>query len=502
MLRSNQNSVDIRGSSGTQFGVRLEDSEVQFVVATPMEDGRYNVTYESVTAEEGRGFLTESNEDLLTEALQNWADRHDPGSTPIAISLDGDFCVTRVAIEPMERIDDHLRMLQTRVHRYLQLGPGMKSIGEYRSPPNEGTVYAATGVVNRELIQRINLAVERSNLTAAWVEPSLISLARFAGIDPQWSDKTILIADGTGNRWDLGIASEGRLLLDYRPAMATSLRGMYEALKGHFPRLQRFCVRRREIGSGTISTILVFGSESTVAAAVPLLDEFEGITAQLFEVSGQNELFHNQFESAALPAVATVLPRLIGIDISEIADLTSEVRRRTPKLSATSRFLTIAAPLIAASILFVAMLSWVVFEQSMLMAREAGASTIEERLQVIRSETGELAFKAQQQAGYERIDELTPVVDWNRLVGDLTACLPPNARLRSVQLTSVSGILLEGEVSDDATLYDVIGDFKTVPGISLVALKGTEPIEDQIGSRFSVSLELESFRPSKVEAKY
>ena len=71
----------------------------------------------------------------------------------VAVSLDGDFCVTRVTMGTAEEVDRELEMLADRIPRYLQLGPGEKVTGRSRIKIEGNIEYSVTGVVNRSLIQ-------------------------------------------------------------------------------------------------------------------------------------------------------------------------------------------------------------------------------------------------------------------------------------------------------------------------------------------------------------
>ncbi|MGI9473204.1 MAG: hypothetical protein ACR2NZ_16805 [Rubripirellula sp.] len=72
---------------------------------------------------------------------------------PVAVSLDGDFCVTRVTKGTSDEVDVELSMQSDRVPRYLQLGLGEKVTGSVRKKIAPTVEYAVTGVVNRSLFR-------------------------------------------------------------------------------------------------------------------------------------------------------------------------------------------------------------------------------------------------------------------------------------------------------------------------------------------------------------
>ena len=102
-------------------------------------------------------------------------------------------------------------------------------------------------------------AIRSCDVEINWVEPSLVSLARLVGRSGIAGDRPVLFADGTGQQWDVGIACVGRLLLDYRPASATTEKSFRDALKAHLSRLRRFCERHRGIASGSLDQLLLCG---------------------------------------------------------------------------------------------------------------------------------------------------------------------------------------------------------------------------------------------------
>ena len=241
------------------FGLRIESHLLQIAIATPIDDERFKITIDYLVCPVAEGWLTWDLRSHLIDALQTLVERHAMQRHPVAVSLDGDFCVTRVTIGATSEVDHELAQLADRIPRYLQLGPGEKVTGCTRRRIDASTDYAVTGVVNRSLIQLIYDALRSADIEVAWVEPSLVGIARLIGESDLWGDQPIMIADGTGKQWDVGIASAGRLLLDYRPASADSEQGLRDALDGHISRLKRFCHRHLKGVSGELTELLICG---------------------------------------------------------------------------------------------------------------------------------------------------------------------------------------------------------------------------------------------------
>ncbi len=175
-----------------------------------------------------------------------------------------------------------------------------------------------TGVVNRSLIQLIYDALRETDIEVTWVEPSLVSVARLVGHAQIGGDQPIMIADGTGKQWDVGIACSGRLLLDYRPAAATDEEAFRNALDGHISRLKRFCHRHRGIATGELSRLVICGNGEKPRRAVEILGDSLGVQPEILDVPELSNLYEiekKDRKSRCVPAVATVLPLLIGVTI-------------------------------------------------------------------------------------------------------------------------------------------------------------------------------------------
>ena len=155
------------------FGLRIESHVLQVAIATRLPDGRHGLEIDEIECSSPAGWLTAAGSQQFLDALEMLVERHDMRRQKVVVSLDGDFCVTRVTMGTTEEVDAELRMLADRVPRYLQLGPGEKVTGASRKRIAPTVDYAVTGVINRSLIQLIYDALRETDIDAAWVEPSI-----------------------------------------------------------------------------------------------------------------------------------------------------------------------------------------------------------------------------------------------------------------------------------------------------------------------------------------
>jgi hypothetical protein len=485
-------------ASPSVFGLRIEDMSLHLVIASVLPDGRHKLTFEKAECPSELGYLSEAGMASLDETLQLWCESYQINRGRIAISLDGDFCVTRIIAGSSDEVQRELGMLAHRVPRYLQLGAGKKVTGGMQTELEPGVFYAATGVVNRLVIELLYGAMCRFDLDIAWVEPSLNSLARLIGLDPRYQNQPVLIADGTGKRWDVGIANGGRLLLDYRPPNSDSIDGLFGALDGHLERLRRFCQRHRKLASGNIENLLVCGKEGFVDEAIATLAKLDGI--RTVELTAPDLSGLAQFDAAIhddkVFAIAAVLPLLMKVPADQVPDLLHQVRR-APKVTKLERLMSIGVPVIAASLMLVIALTWRGIESRRYHAAASNRETLQSELSVTRVQFAKLASQRRQVLNVDRIAAWTQTRPWDQVSAQLTQCLPPTTKLNSWAAAEGKRVMIQGETTDDASLYDLINALRGVPDVTEVALKGTTPIEGSFGSRFVLEVGMKSLHIEK-----
>src|SRR6056297_490404 len=312
-----------------RFGLRIENHLLRVAIATPGDGGGYDIDIDAIHCDRPDGWLNPAARDDLVAGLTELVERHGMRRHQVVASLDGDFCVTRITTGNPREVDAELETLATRIPRYLQLGPGEKVTGSSRSRLEPMVDYAITGVANRTVVEAVYDAFRASDLEVSWLEPSLNSLSRLVGHAGLCQEAPVLIADGTGRQWDVGIAHEGRLLLDYRPAAANTDEGFRAALENHLQRLRRFCQRHRRLKTGELQDLLLCGSTEKSQRAVNLFDESRNIRASILEIpeiAGLYRVAESARRHGASAAVATVLPLLIGTPVEEVPDLFDHVR--------------------------------------------------------------------------------------------------------------------------------------------------------------------------------
>ena len=472
------------------FGLRIESRLLQLAIATPRDDGRWDLEIDHIQCATSAGWMTAAGTPLLVEALETLQNRHDMRRHLVAVSLDGDFCVTRVTMGAADEVDRELSTLADRVPRYLQLGPGEKVTGSTRKTIAPSVDYAVTGVANRSLIRLLYDALRETDVRVAWVEPSLVSMARLVGQAKIGGEQPIMLADGTGHQWDVGIACSGRLLLDYRPAAATNEIGLRDALDGHITRLKRFCQRHRRVATGELSRVLICGFGEKPNRTVEILGSSLGVTPEVLRVPRLPELYEIDEEnchSSCVPAVATVLPLLTGVSHADVPDLLTEIRR-APDLPWFSKAIRVGWPAIAASIMLAAAFGLVSGQRRQNSGCVQSRAEIQMQIESTQAKFASLSQQRELLSHLTQIEQKSRETNWDLLLGRITQSLPDSCRLNEYRVESDGQVLLDGTVLDELIVYELVNSLRGLPGVKQVALSGTAPESATGGTRFQVRL--------------
>ncbi len=476
-------------SSTRRFALRVEVDRLQLVIATPGADGVYTISIDEAVCKDPAGWVRFHDSGPLEDALHELLSRHQVRRQSIAVSLDSSFCVTRVAMGPSEAVDRELEMLHSRVPRYLQLGPGEKVTGCSRTRLAPGIEHVVMGVVNLQSLETIYDALCGAEAKVAWIEPSLVSVARLVGA-ANLADEPILLADGSGSQWDIGIAYQGKLLLDYRPAGANGDDALSAALDGHISRLRRFCHRHRGITSSELNKLYIYGENEKLSRTTARLDDRIGIEATTLEVPTIDSVYrieHEFHSTKYVPAVAAMFPLLTNVSIDEVPDMLGRIRRAPDRPWPIRMTITIW-PVVAALLFLVISYGLVSTERRRALAVIESRAQIETQMTQTQLRLTQLTGQRELLAHLERISDATRETGWDQVLTQVSQCLPDNVRINEFRVESDGQVRLEGVTNDEATVYDVVGHLRHLPEIIQVALQGTAPEPQSDATRFTVRL--------------
>ena len=485
------------------FGLRIESHVVQAAIATPTPEGRYQLSFDEIVCPIASGWLTTGGAAELQTALETMVERHQMRRHRVAVTLDGDFCVTRVMMGTPDQVDHDLEMLANRIPRYLQLGPGEKVTGSARGKIDNALDHSVTGVVNRSIIQVIYDAFRSIDVDVAWVEPSLVSVARLAGRDEAFNERPVLIADGMGKQWDVGLACAGRLLLDYRPAAANNNEGFCKVLEGHYERLKRFCARHRGIVTDELHDLLICGDEEKTKDVLELLSDSSRIRPSRLQIPLLQDLYEisrSDQRTRNVPAVATVYPLLVGTQHEDVADLLEQVRR-APDLSLGQQVLKQCWPIAVAAVCLMIAYGLVASERRRHAGSDGGRAELQAEIIATSVKQSRISRDREELNYLLSIGKLSSEPRWDQMFWRITKMLPPSAKLNEFRVDSGRVISLDGTTLDETLVYDLVNSLRHLPTISQVALNGTTPNSQDQSTRFRVKLSTSDSASDKPQSR-
>ncbi|TWT79227.1 hypothetical protein CA13_06250 [Planctomycetes bacterium CA13] len=472
------------------FGLWIENRMLQVAIATPINSDRYRLEIDYCECPFESGWLDSKSLDAFSDAIESLVEKHGMRRGTVAVSLDGDFCVSRIALGNRDAVEREVQSLDSRVPRYLQLGPGVKVTGQVRQRVDDETDYAITSVVNQSLIGLVYGTFRAHDVELAYVEPSLVSISRLIGQSKACSEHPVLIADGTGLTWDVGIVFDGRLILDYRPAAAASETEFHAALDGHISRLHRFCNRYLGIKAGQLDKMLICGSEARVNQTIALFQQSGAIKSEALRVPRLDSLYEideDRRHSHSVPAVASVLPLMLDIQADQVPDLLTAVRRE-PDQPLWMQSLRVGWPAIAALVLCLFGFGILTRQRSHVTEMKSGEGQVQATVTATQSRMHRLAGQR------ERINYLHSIAwhcqesDWGGRLKQITQSLPDTARLNEFRVEDGRSIRIDGSVFEERLVYDILAQLEQLPGVAEVALHNTTPDTNSDTTRFVIRL--------------
>lgn len=445
-----------------RFGLRVENRQLKLVVAEPVSGGRYRVRTDTIESD-SHDFLT-GDPSRLFDALQTLGERNHVRRHPIAVSLDGDHCVTRIETGNTTEVARQARSLQGRVQRYLSLGTGPKVTGRHEENIDLQTCYAATSVANRNVIRRLHDTFTLLDWVVSFVEPSLISLARLIGRDADQGQRPLLIADGTGSRWDVGIVAGGRLLLDYRPAEADSVEGLHSALRAHHIRLQRFCRRRKGLAEGSLTDIRVCGNRETMNEAISALQPLDRFRTEALTIGRDDPLWDDRtVADNDTVAAATVLPAILERSSEAVPDLLSEVRGRPRRRKLRRAIALWTPPAVSAATMGAAFLG-AHYESGRLAETGRWSESLETRVEAAEIAYRRRTYLDDRQAVRDGLMNRVSHRPWQEALDGWASRLPPPAYIAEFTAAEPDRAEIKLSAPDESTALRAIDRLNQAPG--------------------------------------
>lgn len=435
----------------------------------------------------------------LRDAIEKLAKKHELWRARLAVTLDGDYCVTRVTTGTAVEVEHELKQLESRTQRYLSLGPGEKVTGGYRQTLNQRSEYAVTGVANRMVLEHIRETLREQNLSPISVEPTMVAVSRLLTTE-RVGESPVLLADGSGTQWDVGIAHDGNLLLDYRPSATRQSDRFGDVLLGHLARLNRFCERHRQLDASTLQDLYLIGPVEKVEGARKIIEQGNAnLMVHTLCVQGfvedilDEKLGSDPCWMGAFVALKTAASHSKDVKTANLLSSMRDVRKRSLRYHIACT-LGVAA---TAAALLLTLHSRVDQQRSRieelgLWQVSAGEESL--KLEAIIAESAEQQTLVSALRGIE--DEILNSSVAPRIVQQLPKILPNSVCLRRLQIDSKGELNLLGTTLNDQVIYDVTRAVKSLPDVDDASLVGSDPINngnvDQ--TEFEIAAELVSKR--------
>lgn len=412
----------------------------------------------------------------LRDAFRSLIEEHGLEGQRIYVTLNGDYCVTRVVTGTEERVNRELNDLEDRSALYLSLGPGVKALGGTIRQIDARHQHAMLSVVNEKTLNVLVDIADQVGVELISIEPSLASLARLIGHMGADSEGPVVIVNMNEHGVEVGITLDGQLLLDYRPTGNLELAEIAATIARHLGRLQRYCDRYVRFTNGRLERALLCGTGD-----LDLLREcFHQQSKLRVDVLRPGDMDANWvFErelaqpdlNAALGASMASGDQESGYAAPNLLERLET--RRTGKLGeevVRALWPVAAAVLLAAVAWFLATRQ----ENSCHRLHTEMANYSDDQATVRELEV-RIAEDNERLMQLEFVQSGLTGPRWHEITNLITKCLPDDAWLENIDVNQDGTIEMKGNSLREQGVFDFLSWMRKYPGFTQVVLNETEP---------------------------
>ena len=429
----------------------------------------------------------------LRETLAELSAEHQLSGQAVLVSLGGAPCMTRVVVGQNDTVDGEVAELKERTDRYIGMGRGEKVSCDLTTRIDAKRKRAWVTVALRNVVDEIAVAVRRAGLRMVRMEHTMPVLCRILQEHAQDTNEPVLLIVDELGRLDIGISYQGKLLLDYRPAMPDKTVSQGSIIQRHIKCLRRYICSQMPNVDASLSRIYVTGSKETRSSLYGI-DEQRELQSHPFpieEMCDGLDVRGELSEDAGLLAAISLSQQSKQETLEATRnDLMSTLRttRRIPWLKLARQ----AWP-IAASVLFG--LSMLLFANH----HQKKASLVENKIESLSAANAEVRRMRfvlnQHEQKSKQVDRIASRIgrsNWTQVVWKTGSILPSNTWLDSVEINRTGTLRLSGGSFTDKAIYQYIDRLKKTEIFSSVALDATNV--SRVGNkqtyRFEVSAKL------------
>jgi hypothetical protein len=446
--------------------------------------------------EPGQSLHSEAGIASLCSAFKRLVAAEQLEGQKLQLAINGDYCVTRAATGPKDRVRQELAKLQDRGNLYLALGPGFKVVAVSVSALDARHDHGLVSVANRRTLDAIAAAARKAGATIERVEASLVSLSRLVGRLGCDRESPVLLLNLSDGGPELGITHGGRLVVDYRPGGRSETGDVASSVARHLSRLRRYCDRYYRHASGKIERVILFGPPDAAGLVQNELKRQTDLTAELLDLRQQTA-----WAFAASPPDPTFCAALgaglaagtpDGVDPGPNLMAEGSGALEPARWTALPRALW---PVAAGILLSLGMVAARFYEKTQCdkLSRRLAAAETE---QVVAD-----SLRADVMATESMIDHLAALrnnlaaPDWADMLSNLAHCLPHDVWLRGVSLTPSGKMAISGSAFEENSVYEFMRWVDQAPDWERVVLVATRVSQFQAADTIDFDVECE-FSPS------
>ncbi len=486
------NSERRRGADDRHVVIEVCPSELRLAMTVQGNHGKKPllVTRKVPWGGESASLLMPSGRKELAAAIKQVATEERLGGCEAVVLLGGALCVTRTATANISVIDSQLKELEERGQLYLSLGVGQVAMAKRLYPLDARHTHALLSLANQRVIGAVAEASHDAGLSLKRVESSMVSLCRAHHLLHPADSGPVLLINLYEKGLSLGVAHQGRLVLEYLPGGSPAAAESPAIVEKHLSRIQRFCGRMQIGGADAIQRVYLSGDHAAVQAAARAFAAQGRLTAgplvndRVSERWESRETIDDPSLAAALGAAAMRLDPLLA---SEGPNLLEKWIRESRK-HLRPILLRSAAPLAAMLLVALTMFGLNVsldMSNARLEREVAKAEPVKIRYNHLRLDL--IAADAKLRSLLE-LQQSLPRPELERVVQGVGQCLPNDVWLERLTITDGTDSAINGAGFTDSGVYEFVGHLEKLPGASSVALQETGVRQSPEGPNTSFSM--------------
>lgn len=453
--------------------------------ATPNgQDGTYRVRTRSIRwRKEAHSPHSERGIRELTGAMKALAVEERLAGARVSITLDGEYCVTRVATGTTDDVQGALATLAKHSELYLLLGSGGKSLARTLYELDARHQHALLSIANGNVLEAVLQVAANVGMEVELVEHSLVSLCRLVGYARRDVEGPALVIGLSERGVELGISHRGCLLLDYRPGGRAAQDEVADIVMRHLARLRRYCDRYYRYARGEIKQVFLCGPPELTESAVSQFDGQGQLTVRAFEPASVDATWQFTGDGPTprfCAALGTALRTIAPDQTRPGPNLMGRTRRKRsrPLWREVARTFW---PVLAALLVAVAVFAAGRYERSRCGRLASDLDRFESsaaELWELRCETAAIDAKT---SCLQAIADGVSGQAWETMISRVARCMPEDLWLDKMTADHEGKVRLTGNSYREAAIYEFVDHLGPSPGWSHVAVEGIWPASTRVG---------------------